>query len=654
MRLALVKPEPSATRSAPRSISSILLEASLVLTVLAVAATMRAINLGGYGGDLDEGIMAMKLKLAGVGFRLYYDLYHSEAPLLLTAWYPLFWLYAGTIEAVRFAVGTYSLLGLGGVYWIGRRVAGPVGAIAAILFLALSPTYLRISRQALAEMVAIAPAVLAVGAAVSYQRRGQRRWLVAAGTLLGASLAIKPIALAAAVPVALAVLLRGRRAWRDLLTVGLVAALVVVVSALVAGLDGVLGQTVEYRLRARESEGWRLRDNWEILSAALERDQLAIFGLALIGALMLLLRPVKPALPLVGWVIAGFGLLLVYTPLFSKHAATIMPPVALLAGAGLGRIWQLARQPGGRWRHLRAGMLPLIVWYAASLPAIVDLDLDLAHVGRGGETPDFSVAQDVVGSIVALTAPGDFVLTDHPYLAFMADRLVPPWLVDPSKTRIRSRELTGSEITTAATAYPSPVAVLWTERFRSLGGFRDWFEERYRPIKIYGRKQEPSQYIYLRRDADGERARAALTAGLAQDAGAEFAGQLRLGRFGITPDEVSPGRSAALTSEWQALEAIPVEYHVMMRVVGPDGQVRDEKELSLSDRREGTAGWKPGEWVVLVLTINIPEDAPPGDYRVLIALYDADGQQPAPVTRRAATGPALVDREVPLATLRVS
>ena len=59
----------------------------------------------------------------------------------------------------------------------------------AALLITVSPTYLRNSRQALAEVPALAPAILAVAAALEYQRSGRRLWLVVSGLLWWLALA---------------------------------------------------------------------------------------------------------------------------------------------------------------------------------------------------------------------------------------------------------------------------------------------------------------------------------------------------------------------------------------------------------------------------------------------------------------------------------
>ena len=113
--------------------------------------------------------------------------------------------------------------------------------------------------------------------------------------------------------------------------------------------------------------------------------------------------------------------------------------------------------------------------------------------------------------------------------------------------RIRTRDLTGDEITRAATTYPGKIAVLWSDRFQPLRGFRTWLEERYQTVKVYHREND-SHYVYLRRDADFERARLALTSNLGSRADTEFTGGPRLGAYQLSSDQ--PGRVTRPPWRW--------------------------------------------------------------------------------------------------------
>jgi hypothetical protein len=638
-------------------------EIVLLAVLLFLAAAMRMVNTGEQGGDLDEGVHGMQLLLMQAGYRPFQEIYAAQGPLMLDVLFPLFQAYGGSLTAARLAVGTYSLVGIAGAYWVGRLAAGPIAGLTAALLLTLSPTYLRNSRQALAEAVALGPAVVAVGAALAYQRSGRRSWLVLAAVLLVLSLLIKPITIAAVVPVGLAILLRRKTGPRDLLLFGGVGSGLTLLVLLTLGFGGVIDQLVEYRMRAREAQSWKLHENLSVLRETLGRDQLALFGMAAVGGVAALARAPRVVLPLAAWVLAAGAFLLFYSPLFPKHAATALPPVAILAAVGLASFW-VGAFGMGRWGDGEMGRRPRVGhvaqvgrvaavlsvgWYLTTLPTIVGWDLRFTRIGPGNELPRFSETSDAVRSISVLTQPGDFVLTDHPFLPLLAQRLVPPPLGDPSKTRVRSRELTGAEIAAAATEYPSKIAVLWSDRFRPLRGFRAWLSEQYQLAKIYGHKGDSPRTIYMRRDMDLEQARTALARDLEARPEVEFGRQLRLAAFGLQAKELPAGGATGITIEWQAVERLATEYHVILKLVGADGQVWDDEELSLVDRGETAVDWPAGRWVFQVSTIALPPEAPAGLYSVVVSLYDTKNRRLAPVT---APGPG-GQEELRLAELTV-
>jgi hypothetical protein len=640
-------------RTIPRSTRAVAIELGFSLALLLIAVLMRGINLTSYSGDLDEGIRGIQLLLMRAGFRPFEDIYASQGPLLLNLLYPLYVAFGGSLAAVRLAVGAYSLLGIIGTYLVSRSLAGPVGAAAAATLLVLSPTYLRNSRQALAENVALGPAILAVWAAVLYQRRGGSSWLFAAGLLLAISLLIKPITIAAALPVGLCVLMRGGRALRSLVTLGCVVGAVILIVCVITGLAGVFDQVIEYRLKARELESWKLRENWAIIQSALGRDQVAVFGLSLVGGIALAVLSPRVGIPLLVWGIGTFLLLLFYSPLFPKHVVVMIPPTAVLAGAGLGRLWQFLHGEHRRLSLVHFGFILPLLWYLSSLPGVLGWDARFMNLSAGTDLPRFAETPDVVRSMVALTDPSDFVITDHPYVAFLAQRLVPPALADPSKTRLRARELTGQEIVQAGTTYPSKIAVMWEDRFRSLTVFRNWFDDTYQVVKMYIKRGDQPRYIAVRRDSDLARTRTALTAGLERRSGAEFGGELRLGGFQVEQSQLPPGGQTALTLEWEAIKQLSVDYHVLISLNGADGSAWDNQELSLLTRGDSSEDWSAGRWLVQVATVAIPLEAPPGDYQIFVTLYDTKNRRSAPVTYRPSAVPGAQERDVPVATIEV-
>ena len=105
--------------------------------------------------------------------------------------------------------------------------------------------------------------------------------------------------------------------------------------------------------------------------------------------------------------------------------------------------------------------------------------------------------------MAAITAPGDFVLTDHPLAAFEARRPVPPWLVDTSGTRVDAGSLTSEVAIREASRYQPKVVVTWRRRLGKLEGFVTWLEAEYRLVRTY-RGSDPSTplRLYVHRDLE--------------------------------------------------------------------------------------------------------------------------------------------------------
>lgn len=609
------------------------IEALVLGAILVVAAFMRLVRLSGTSGDLDEGIRGIQLLLMSAGYRPMQEIYSSQGPLLLDMLYPFYRLFGETLGAARLAVGVYSLFGILGVYAAARVIGGPVGGTVAALLLLLSPNYLRNSRQALAEVPALAPAILAVAAAFEYQRSGRRVWLVISGLLLGTALLVKPIVAAVVVPVALAALLGPRISIRPVFLVGIVTLAVVAGIVLMTGFSTVMDQMVDYRLKSRAASGWSWSENWKVIRGTLvARDQLGLFALGGAGALLTVLLRTRFSLPLLGWIVATAGLIAWYAPLFPKHVVIAIPPLVVAAGAGAGLVWQALRE-----RHVLGmiGGLVLtapILLYAWSLPTIATLDVGFMNLDQGFEGQRFARTADIAATIAAVTQKGDFIVTDEPEQAFHANRLVPPNLADPSTSRVRARELTGEAVVTAAEQYNVTLVALSSDRFRSLRNFRLWLEERFEPIKVYGRGGDTPQAIYVRADADLAAKRRALEGFIQTPTAIDFGGILRLSGYSLDRQVLIRNGNVGVTYEWEALTRASVDYHVITELVGPDGQIWSDEQLSLGGRGVGLDEWTPGRWMFQSSTFDVSATAPAGEYVLRVGIYDSRAKADLPIT----------------------
>jgi 4-amino-4-deoxy-L-arabinose transferase-like glycosyltransferase len=241
------------------------LDALLVLLLLLAATPWRLANVDLAAAKSDEGIRLAQLYLMSTGFRPIREIFASQGPLSLDATYSLFALLGGSLAAARLAVVAYSLAELAACYLLARQLGGRLAGLLAGLLLLLSPVYLKNSRTALIELPALLPATLAIGAAVHYSSRGGRRWLLASAFLLAVALLIKPIVLAAILPIGLALWTRQQDRWTSLAQYALAAGALIAVVVVAYGPTELYDQVVRYRVGSAVAVGWSLPENLDFL-----------------------------------------------------------------------------------------------------------------------------------------------------------------------------------------------------------------------------------------------------------------------------------------------------------------------------------------------------------------------------------------------------
>ena len=91
--------------------------------------------------DNDEGIYLTSFLLVDRGYPAYKKTYFSQPPGFLLAVYPGFILFGKTLQAARFTVGLWSLIGLLAIIWIGFELKNKWIGLLAIGLLFLVPSY---------------------------------------------------------------------------------------------------------------------------------------------------------------------------------------------------------------------------------------------------------------------------------------------------------------------------------------------------------------------------------------------------------------------------------------------------------------------------------------------------------------------------------
>ena len=107
-----------------------------------------------------------------------------------------------------------------------------------------------------------------------------------------------------------------------------------------------------------------------------------------------------------------------------------------------------------------------------------------------------------------------------------------------------------------------------------------------------------------------------------------FGGKVLLADVGLDQGPVRPGEFVRLGLNWQALIGMEQDYAVFIHLVGPDGEFWGQRDSQPPNGFQPTSVWTVGETIQDNHSIRLSSDVPPGEYRLVLGLYDTvDGQQ---------------------------
>ncbi len=483
----------------------------IVAVVIIIAVAMRAYGLDGrFDYDsYDEGVYWQTLRSMSNGYSLYREIFCSQPPVFPLSIYPFYVLFGSTILAARIGVVMLSLLGLAGAYLLGKALAGRAGGIAALVMVVAAPSYLEASQRLQAEGPATAFLFLAAAAAFIWwdHPTGRRGLALAAscGIALLLGTLTKLLDVTAIVPVLMLALARvwqiRREAGSSIGTIlrpiagAIVAILVmslIVLTPFLSSLPAVVQQTLMFHIAARNALAvWEPRHTL-LLYHFLVANAVISAGAA-IGIVIATLRRDWRIIPLIAWFLATVLVLLIQLPLFSRHAIVLMPPLVAMSAlawndpSAVYRVRQVVSSPS------RTGVLVigLFVLAAVLAGALSDYEYYHAFSVQAGSSETQRAAQ-VAADLQRTTTPDQWVITDAQFIAGLANRDTPPWLVDTSSVRIITGYLTVAELIQAASDAQVHTVLFATDRLSSasLVGFHSWVAQHYHLLRTYGTEIE--------------------------------------------------------------------------------------------------------------------------------------------------------------------
>lgn len=483
-----------------------ILTIAFVLALVIIAIAMRLYNLNklfDYDG-YDEGVYWQSLRAMSAGNALFGQVFSSQPPFFLLSVYPFYMLLGQSIWAARIGIACISLLGLLGAYLMGKAFAGRVGGIAAMILLIAAPLYLAQSQILQAEAPSTALMLVAVGAACAWwEHPGGRKglaWAILCGVALPLSILTKLLSVTALVPIGLLVLARlwqiarQQREARAKSLIPIIAAIIVCIATTLVVLAPYFGsfhaaiqQAISFHTAAKAALINEEAGNPHILGQFLLANA-ALALAAAFGAIVALLRRDWRVIPMIAWFVVTFVVLLIQVPLFPRHAIALLPPMIGMAVMALHTLPSLdelrSTIPTAKLVAPLAAFLILLVIVSGAIPDTARYQ----HLSQQAGNPSTQLEARIASDIQQATTPGQQVITDEQFIAALANRSVPPFLVDTSMVRIDSGYLTLPQLIQAASAPNVHAVLFYSGRFsiKQVAGFHAWVAQHFHLLRTYG------------------------------------------------------------------------------------------------------------------------------------------------------------------------
>jgi len=613
-----------------------------MLLVLILSFGIRVIFLRNFRWGYDEGIHVLLARLLAADYTPYSELFVSYPPLFVWSLeYP--WRLWRSVEALQLTMTVYALLGVGAVGFIAYRLGGALAGVMAAIFLSLSTTYLDGSRAVMTEVPSVGVAALAVAFAAQYYWSGRRRWLFISGLLTTASLMLKILSpfILGLIPLMILVyhwLQSKNNANRIALTLkgslldGLLWGVGVLVPWLVVALiydaKAMYRQVITFRFdtRAEYSEDWS--ENLEML-LTFARANIPLLLLAIWGIAMVWVKRWRAGWFVLLWLVLAIAFAMMQVPLREKHLPLLLPPLMVLAGLGLGWLWQLLRQLWHFW-HLAA-----LVGYLA-LAAVLGLYVwqiggEFSSYRETTTTPLNQGDQILADYIRRYTAPNDCVISDNPTLIFYSERLTPPNLSEVSSARLRSGYLSYDELVEALETHQCQVTAPIAKRLhRTRGDFVEWAKERHVGLWLYDGAGE----ALLAQPLTNPQPASALDTKLGE--------QVKLVGYDLFQPERDRDEGIYVSLYWQTLQPFAEDYTVFVHLRDPANNTVANGDHQPYNNLVPTRHWPVGETIKESIRIDLPPELPAGSYRLLVGMYSPQTLERLPVENDA-TGENAVD-----------
>ncbi|MBI3360791.1 MAG: hypothetical protein HY023_06735, partial [Chloroflexi bacterium] len=109
---------------------------------------------------------------------------------------------------------------------------------------------------------------------------------------------------------------------------------------------------------------------------------------------------------------------------------------------------------------------------------------------------------------------------------------------------------------------------------------------------------------------------------ISSSADAAFGNIARLIGFDLSARSTAPGETLKITLVWHSLDETTTSYRVFVHLRAADGTIVAQSDGVPANWTRPTTGWLAGEFIADDHAISLSLDAPPGEYELVVGLYD--------------------------------
>lgn len=549
----------------------------------------------------------------------YRDFLSSQMPVFLYAGAALVRLFGPSAFAVR--AGSACLMVATGwlIFLLARRIAGSLAGLLAMIVFLLHPDVYEQGRFFLSEAYMLFFAVLGLCAFLVAGERGAGRWYALAGVAFALSTLSKLFGL---LPLggcllylaweAVTAAPQRRRSLRSgaVLLGAWLGMVLLVWGGLSLAVPDLFDALIGHHLRQGGQLTWL-----QVVGKglALFADYLRHYPLFLLPALFAAVREVlrKGQGAIFAWQVpTALAFLLLSRELGHRHLMILLPFLAVL--------FALALQPWLTWRR-KPLLLVALVWVGCTLLPWATLDLRQARQVDTWTGP-------VVEYIRSHTDESDLLISDYPGLNFFARRRGTYSCGEISHVTTTNGRITGAKLRQEIAAGRVKMVIVdeglvsghQLTYLPDYPALRRYLRAHYQTLDVLPRAEQRLR-LYWTADpptttADPLRIQYPLRVGLGET--------VRLLGYDLPTRTVRAGETLSLTLYWAAEQPTSIRWSVFVHLLDDEGQVWGQHDKQPQDGVYPTDRWSGGEVVDDDYIIAVPADAPPGEYRLEVGMYN--------------------------------